>query len=148
MGYRFTGVFTCSKTIALAAHQRWPFCVLKEVTEQSECFVLRIPVEEDNESEEISERIENQYLSVKKELVELSKVNPDEVVIFLEAECFGGVCSYVGFQTKNGVKLKEFVDFDAPEELLIELLEPINVSWTNGLYFAPLDRAYFKEKQS
>lgn len=146
MGYTFKGFFTRDEPVASAAKARWPFCQLKSATEQVSCFILRCPDENDlphTAAESEFDAICAQYVSVEEGLPGFSAEHPGHVLVYLEVDCFGGVCMYSGFHVRDGAVIRTFDAPDAPPNILKDILSPLEVRWGDNLYFAPLTRGYF-----
>lgn len=147
MGYTFRGFFTKDEKVAISAMEKWPFCQLKKASNQVECFIVRSPDENDlhpTASQDDYENVCTQYVTVEEELVDFSSEYPSHLFVYLEADCFGGVCEYTGFHAINGQKIKVYDNYDAPADILKEILSPLDVKWQNGIYFEPLVRGYFE----
>jgi hypothetical protein len=146
MGHTFKGFFTKDESVAKSAKDKWPFCQLKESTGQVDCFIVRCPDENDLHpaaSQEEYEAVCEQYISVEEGISEFSTEHAHHLLVYLEADCFGGVCDYTGFHVQDGTKTKIFDDHDAPAEILKEIVAPLDVKWNKGIYFEPLVRGYF-----
>lgn len=112
---------------------------------------MRSPDENDlhpTASQDEYEKICVQYVTVEEELADFSAQHPSDLIVYLEADCFGGACLYTGFHVKNGKKIKVYDNYDATADLLKESLSPLDVNWKNGIYFEPLVRGYFEGTES
>lgn len=144
MGYQFQGVFTKSSTAAATAKDQWPWCQIKQITRQMQGYVVRLPVEYDLHPTATKEQYEcvlEQAATIREGLEAFSTQFPDEVFVYVEVECFGGVCGYMGFHVYNGVTTKRF---DDPEDRpLFDLLLPMKAALGPNGYFEPFERGYF-----
>lgn len=149
MGYIFRGFFTTNPVAVVAARELWPFCQVKAVQKQMQGYVVKAPCEYDllpTASDDELEQVWEQYLNVKETLPAFSKQFRNTVFVYLEADCFGGICFYSGFHAKGGSKVKVFNDCQASPTILREILAPFNVTFQYGYYFEPLTRGYFDKR--
>jgi len=71
---------------------------------------------------------------------------PRVTFVYLYVECFGGDCCHSGFAFRDNQVLQE-IEFDGEESdvPLRELLKHLGVNLGESVYFAPLEREYFRK---
>lgn len=146
MGYRFQGFLTKDAEVAEKAKALWPCCKVKALSEQAVGFIIRYPDEDDlalDSPEQDYDEIERQILSVETGVIVLSRSFPKQCLIFVQVECFGGVCEHTGFHLKNGIKTKVYDE--EPDDNLQDILQPLEVNWASGTYFNAFERAFFDD---
>lgn len=157
MGIRFVGFFTKCKNIEIAekikhtAKITWSEVKIKIMTEPCLGIALKMTdlVEDyieqncnETENNEISqeevEKLLEKYYSIESNLPEWSQKFPEQKFVYLDSDCFGGICLEEGFVCKNGEKI--FTQ-ELQERGLKNLLKygEIQNSWN----FKPLTRGYF-----
>ncbi|MBI3230160.1 MAG: hypothetical protein HYZ45_08315 [Burkholderiales bacterium] len=146
MGYQFQGLLTTHADAAKAAEQRWRYCEVKRVHEQWDGFIVRCPNVDDlhpTEDEAACERIYQQMDEVKDGLLALSAEFPTALLVFVDVECFGGVCLYRGLHALAGEVVARFESVDIEHDLA-EILRPLGVQLGIDRYFQPFTRGYFE----
>lgn len=87
---------------------------------------------------EVEEKLSEIMYSLEKNLPDWSKNFPKQKFVYIDSDCFGGICLESGFVCNNGVVI--FIQ-ESEEKYLGNLLEKgeIQLKW----YFEPLTRGYF-----
>ncbi len=147
MGYWFSGFFIPLRerderqrllpALAAAARRQWPYIVCRKVREPFVGLGARMTwFPQDGADEEVEK-----LLAFEDELLTWSLGFPALTCLYLEADCFGGACSYGGLVCRGGVALvKEAARVD--DGPLLRLLGAIDVEMGSA-YFAPLARGFF-----
>jgi hypothetical protein len=80
-------------------------------------------------------------------ILQLSKQFPQAQFVFIDVECFGGICMYQGYICSNGhVLMREDTEEDGPEPLR-RLLHYIGVELDEHGYFEPFERGFFESDE-
>lgn len=143
MGFRFRGFFSDGDQAAMAAAlARWPFCAARPIMTPFRGFGLRTPdPDRDAESDDDYDRLLDLSYSVERGLAEHSRALPAATFVFIDADCFGGVCLYTGFVVRAG-EICLRVDEQKGVDNLERLLKPLGVTLGSG-YFEPFTRGYW-----
>lgn len=88
------------------------------------------------------DKVTEQFCEVEENLPAFSTLFADTMFVYIEVDCFGGICLYSGYHVQNGVKLKEF-ECGAESIRLKQILQPMDINWNHSLYFEPFTRGYF-----
>jgi hypothetical protein len=144
MAYRFRGFFSDGDVAVMeAALARWPFCKGKTIASPFNGFGLSAPdPDREAESDEENTRLPELPFAVERGLLEFSRGFSSSTFVFIDADCFGGVCIYSGFVARAGeVHLR--VESEKPGlETLRQLLLCLGVRLQSG-YFEPFVRGYW-----
>ncbi len=125
----------------------WPGCCARQFMEPFHGVGVAVPEHAlmYGDSDEEQERAQDLAYRLEDELVEWSKQFPDALFSFLNADCFGGNCRYVGYICQNGEICEQVQGSDkSAKDALAQLLEPLGVMLNDASYFAPLTRGCFR----
>ncbi len=142
MSYTFNGLLTGRKEAAAWLVGRCADCEVKQAPDQFDGFVVRFPCEADlhpKQGEEDHARLLEQLEQLKAALPQLSAQFPEDLIVYIEVECFGGVCLHGGAHFLGGVEIATFEATD-----LAEIVRPLDVSLGSDQYFRPFTRGYFE----
>jgi hypothetical protein len=152
MGFDFRGCFVRTKdsphaqTLLEEARSRWPFCQAKAIREPFLGIGISIPDPSAQLPDDAADADYAQELrrldALHDELPSWSRQHPEDVFVFVRAECFGGVCSYDGYACRNGATV-ELVP--SAKEALRQLLHHLGVALDARQFFEPLTRGYFDD---
>jgi hypothetical protein len=147
MGYRFQGFFSDGgEKVMQAALARWPCSTARSISTPFLGFGLCAPdPDRDAESDNDYELLLELAFSVERGLPEFSRGFPASTFVFINAECFGGVCDYSGFVVKAGAVCLQVDPGDSGSEALQHLLRALGVQLQSG-YFEPFVRGYWGRK--
>ena len=133
--YKFTGWFSAKKKgLPQAIREVWPEA---DVVEFARPF-RGVGVREMRFGLCYSENREVYEREFAKPLIRLSRQFPRQTFVFIEVECWGGECIYLGEVFRNG---QVEATYDGPEALR-GLLSHVGVRLDDRQYFAPFDRAF------
>ncbi|MFZ6723722.1 hypothetical protein [Undibacterium sp. Ji49W] len=121
---------------------------MKEITDQMVGFVVKVPCEYDvhpSVPEEEYEAVLEQCADVEENLASFARQFPDDTVVYVFIDCFGGVCDHTGFHILGGEVVKTFVHSRTGAVQLADLLAPMHVSLGQFDYFEPFTRDYFSQ---
>ncbi|WP_093176412.1 hypothetical protein [Variovorax sp. YR266] len=149
MGYQFNGFLTANAEAADTALRRWDFCEAKRLDDQFDGFIVRCPNMLDLhplEGEDAAERLLTQIDEVKTGLAALSAQFPEAFFVYIEVDCFGGVCMHEGMHLQGGAVVATFSS-GKYEVDLATLLQPLGVRLNEDQFFRPLTRGFFQRDQ-
>lgn len=142
MSYTFRGLLTKRGEAAASLAKRWPSCELKREVDQFEGSIVRFPCENDlhpKQGDDAYDQLLEELDQLKTALPQLSAEFPEDMIVYIEVECFGGACWHGGEHLLGGSVIATFEETD-----LAELLRPLNVALGDGQYFKPFTRGYFE----
>ncbi|MBN8758544.1 MULTISPECIES: hypothetical protein [Variovorax] len=149
MGYQFNGFLTANSEAADTALRRWDFCEAKRLDDQFDGFIVRCPNMLDLhplDGEDAAERLLTQIDEVKAGLAALSAQFPEAFIVYIEVDCFGGVCMHQGMHLQCGEVVAAFSS-GKDEVDLATLLQPLGVRLNEDQFFSPLTRGFFQRDQ-
>jgi hypothetical protein len=124
-----------------AVHQQWPFATIRLITDPFSGIGVQLP----EESESIF-RDDQMFINAGPPLLSWSKQFSETTLLYLETECFAGVCNYWGYVCRRGEILhSEVAEVDGAAPL-IRLLRYLEVE-SSG-YFAPLEDDFFEDSRA
>lgn len=146
MGYQFKGFFAqAEKFLIEPAKRKWAGCRGRVITSPFVGIGVASPNLNHQESPEAYNYVSETAYSIEDQLPEWSKNYPDIVFVFVDVDCFGGICEYQGYVCQNGIIIAE--DSDACGELrkraLKHLIAHLGVQLGDRQYFAPFERKFF-----
>src|SRR5262249_5589317 len=107
-----------------AALFRWPFCQAKLISAPFRGFGVRAPdPDRDAQSDEEYERLLELSFAVERGLADFSRGFEDATFVFVDADCFGGTCVYMGFVVRAGAVVREVSKVQPGPGPLKQLLE-------------------------
>ncbi len=126
-----------------AARLKWRGCLARTVDKPfsgvafaapgaDRCYPLVFNAAQQAEQEKIAQ-------SMKTDLLSWSERFPSTVFVFLQADCFGGVCEFEGFVVHNGINLCTHEGKDALKKLVAYL----DVAMDDSEKFEPFERGFF-----
>lgn len=145
MAYRFRGFFTeWNPDLGEAACRRWPGCTWRPIYEPFVGTGVRCPdAGQATDAAHYNRLLELTY-RIERELPEFVARFAEPVVVFVEAECFGGTCLYAGWVLRGGSLelLVRMADAEPGPRNLERLLAPLGAELTGG-HFAPFVRGFW-----
>lgn len=82
--------------------------------------------------------------SIEDQLPEWSKDYPDIVFVFVDVDCFGGICEDQGYVCRNGIIIAEENTCDrVADRALRHLIAHLGIQLGDRHYFAPFERGFF-----
>jgi hypothetical protein len=146
VGFQFNGIFAVAdKPVFDMALQRWPFCRGRRIKTPFVGFGLAGPDPNDAETDTDAELLLAQIDDLATGLPTWSQQFPAITFIYVEAECFGGLCEYTGYACRNGQILHRQTappHSDEADARLIRLLRWLGIE-QDHTYFPPFERSYF-----
>ena len=147
MSYSYYGFFAAADGAVLeAALRRWPGCRGCMVDTPFTGIGLACPDPNDPAAEDEVQARFALVGDVEHGLPSWSRAFPAIVFVYLEAECFGGICLYGGYACQDGAILaRESITGRTVDESaagLRRLLAYLGVQ-RDGHYFEPFERGYF-----
>lgn len=143
MAYAFAGFFACTDGAVLNhALRTWPQCHGRLITAPFEGIGIAAPDRLHVDSTEIARRAEAVAQALDEELPAWSQQNPLITFVYLQAECFGGLCDYNGYVCRDGYILLR-ASGNSHSDVLKRLLCYLGLELNDRSYFAPLKRTYF-----
>jgi hypothetical protein len=95
------------------------------------------------EGNDAYEAVHEQIQRVQEELPTFSTCFPESLFVYIEVECFGGICIHSGYHVQNGQILTSF-EAGKEEVDIAEILAPLGVRLNATRYFKPFTRGYFE----
>lgn len=141
MGYRFTGFFARAEASLIEhAKQQWPGCSGQVMTTPFAGICVETPDPERAETGEAGIGTRELGYAMEDELPSWSARHPGVRLVFVAADCAGGMCEYRGFVCQNGL-----VEATEPWQrrgagALLRLMAHLGVSLGPDEYFAPFER--------
>ncbi len=144
MTYHCTAIFAKGDQLILnAARQKWKGCLARSVDKPFSgvaladpgadcCYPLVFNSARQEEHEKIAK-------SMRDDLLSWSERFSSTIFVFIEANCFGGVCEFEGFVAHNGINLCAHKGKDALKKLVAYLDVEIDESES----FEPFTRGFF-----
>ena len=126
-----------------AARQKWKGCLARYVDKPfsgvafadpgaDRCYPLVFNTARQEEHERIAK-------SMRDDLLSWSEKFSSTIFVFIQVDCFGGVCEYEGFVVHNGINLCMHEGKDALKKLLAYL----DVDIDDNENFEPFTRGFF-----
>lgn len=147
MGFKFAGFFARGERALLnAALARWTGCRGRLISEPFLGFGIAVPSRAltYGDTDEEQEQARELAYALEDELVIWSQRYPDVQFVFINADCFGGKCSYSGFTCQSGVILDRVKNASMSDgDGLPQLVRALGVELDDSRYFAPLTRGFF-----
>lgn len=144
MTYQCTAIFAKGdESILDAARKQWKGCLARSIDKPFQgvgfadpgadrCYPLVFNAAEEEEHERVAN-------SMKADLLRWSERFPTTVFVYLEADCYGGVCEYEGLVVSNGIEL---CSHDG-KEALKKLVAYLDVALDDRQIFEPFTRGFF-----
>lgn len=88
------------------------------------------------------QEIEEELAIIDERMIEFTKRFPEKIFVYIDVNCFGGVCSYEGFSARNGIRI---LAQESTEDGHITLLKSIFPEY-EGIHFEPFTRDFFVRK--
>ncbi len=126
MTYHCSAIFAKGDQLILnAARQKWKGCLARYVDKPfsgvafadpgaDRCYPLVFNTARQEEHEKIAK-------SMRDDLLSWSEKFSSTIFVFIQVDCFGGVCEFAGFVVQNGIKLGAHEGKDALKKLLAYL---------------------------
>ncbi len=149
MSYQFNGFLTADAEASEAALRRWDFCEVKRLDDQFDGFIVRCPNMLDLhplDGDEAAEQLLAQIDEVKTGLAPLSAQFPAAFFVYIEVDCFGGVCMHKGMHLQGGAVVATFGAGEYEVDLAT-LLQPLGVHLNEDQFFKPLTRGFFQRDE-
>ena len=150
MGYQFAGVFVglepYSDDAALnlmgAAREHWPDARVRGIDYPFRGIGIALPNVDSYARYEQALEVRGTMESV---LSALSTKYPEATFVFVEADCFGGICEYAGYVCRAGTlrERTDEADTRAQSDSLARLVSHLGVTLAPDQDFEPLVRGYF-----
>lgn len=86
--------------------------------------------------------LEEELALIDERTIEFTKHFPKKIFVYIEVDCFGGICHYDGFSVKDGIKILTQESTDSGH---ISLLKSIFPKYER-IYFEPFTRDFFIQK--
>lgn len=143
MGYIFHGIF-CEYDASLeqALREQWPQAAVQTIYEPFYCLGLRMPEADDLgidfSDEETWEKATAAIYDQKDNLPVWSRKFPHIGFVYIDVECFGGLCDSWGYSCRNGEKLLER---EGEDSILQPLFKSIGIHLETS-QFAPFERSF------
>ena len=144
MTYHCTAIFAKGDQLILnAARQKWKGCLARSIDKPfsgvaiadpgaDRCYPLVFNTAQQEEHERIAK-------SMRDDLLSWSERFSSTIFVFIEVDCFGGVCEFEGFVVHNGINLCAHEGKDALKKLVAYLDVEIDESEN----FEPFTRGFF-----
>lgn len=147
MGYQFKGFFAkAEESLIQEAEIKWSGCRGRVVTTPFVGIGIASPDWNCQDSDQAYEQAIEISYAIEDQLPEWSKNYPDIVFVFVNVDCFGGICIYQGYVCQNGRVIAQDKG-DACGELrkraLKQLIAHLGVELGYQQYFAPFEREFF-----
>jgi hypothetical protein len=144
VGYVFSGFFAADPSLYDRAVEHWPACHARRIEKPFIGFGMSCPDWHEARTPEAVAANDAFTSEAQQRLLEWSRDHPTTNFVWINAECFGGLCDYYGFVCRGGevIEVVDTIEDSLSKQNLLQLLGYLGVHQSD-IYFEPFTRGYF-----